>query len=117
MHHTSCPARPGSGRPWLLRESRVPPEAARGSYENEGSERVCRGSIALPSGGRWSSKLEVPMNGDESALLTIRREAPEPSLAPDEASLVVPPDEADALLALLEGLFSQARRDGVMPGP
>jgi hypothetical protein len=57
------------------------------------------------------------MNGDESALLTIRREAPEPSLAPDEASLVVPPDEADALLALLEGLFSQARRDGVMPGP
>jgi hypothetical protein len=62
------------------------------------------------------SKLEVAINGDESGLLTIRRQAPGPSLAPDEASLVVPGGEADALLALLEGLFAQARRDGVMPG-
>lgn len=117
MHRGFCTVRAGSRPLSLLREARVPPGAARGSYENEGSERVSRGSIALPSGTCWLSKLQVPMNGDESALLTVRRQAPGPSLAPDEASLVVPPGEADALLALLEGLFAQARRDGVMPGP
>lgn len=117
MHRVSCLACAGSRTLWLVREAPVPPEAARGSYENEGSERVSRGSITLPSGACWSSTLEVSVAGDESGLLTIRRQAPGPTLAPDEASLVVPRGEADALLALLEGLFAQARRDGVMQGP
>jgi hypothetical protein len=116
MHRGCCAARVGFRPLWLLREATVPPDAARGSYESEGSERVSRGSITLPSGACWLSKLEVPMNGDNSALLTVRRQAPGPSLAPDEASLVVPPNEAGALLALLEGLFAQARRDGVITG-
>lgn len=117
MHRGFCTGRAGVRPLWLLREASVPPDAARGSYESEGSERVARGSITLPSGACWLSTLVVPMNGDDSALLTIRRQAPGPSLAPDEASLVVSPSEADALLALLEGLFAQARRDGVMTAP
>lgn len=100
---------------WVLREGRVPP-AAGGSYENQGSDRVSRGSVVLPSGTCWFAKLEVPMNGDGSALLTLGRQAAGPSIAPGEASLVVPPGEARALLALLQGLFAQARQDGVIPG-
>jgi hypothetical protein len=117
MHRACCAARAGSRLLWLVREASVPPDAAQGSYENEGSERVSRGSIMLPSGACWLSKLEVPMTGDHLALLTVRRQAPGPSLAPDEASLVVPSSEADALVALLQGLFAQARRDGVMTVP
>lgn len=86
-----------------------------GEYENEGSERVCRGSVTLPSGACWRSKLQVPIRGDESALLTLCRQAAEPGVAPDEAALVIPSGEADALVALLQGLFTQARRDGVLP--
>jgi len=102
---------------WLLREPRVPLEGGPGSYESEGSERVSRGSITLPSGDAWLAKLVVPVNGEESALLTVRREAAGPSLLPDEASLVVPRGEADALLLLLQGLFEQARKEGIIPPP
>lgn len=104
---------PPSRRLWLVREGPVPPRVSPGSYEREGSERVSRGSIALPSGARWLSVLEVPISGGPSALLTIRREGPTATL-PDEATLALPPEEADALLALLQGLVAQARSDGVL---
>lgn len=117
MHRGLGTVRAGFRPLWLVREASVPAGAARYPYETGGSERVSRGSVTLPSGVYWLSKLAVPIDGDGSALLTIRRYTPGPSLAPDEASLVVPPSEADALVVLLEGLFAQARRDGVMTAP
>lgn len=102
---------------WLLREHRVPPKKSRLAYEREGSEQVARGSVTLPSGGRWFSTLEVPLSGDRSALLTIGREGPGESLEPDEAALVIPQGEADAMLALLNGIIAQARSDGVLRDP
>ena len=75
------------------------------------------GSFTLPSGDTWLAKLVVPVNGEESALLTVRRDAVGPSLLPDEASLVLPRGEADALLLLLRGLFEQARREGILRPP
>lgn len=116
MHRERCMSPGGLGSLWLVRESRTPPKPESGTYEDEGSERVSRGSVTLPSGASWFSQLEVPIHGDEPGLLTVRRQAPGPSLAPDETSLVVPHGEAEALLALLQGLFAQARRDGVIPG-
>lgn len=98
----------------LLREHPVPPREFRLAYEREGSEQVARGSVTVPSGGRWFSTLEVPLSGDRSALLTIGREGPGESLGPAEAALVIPQGEADAVLALLNGVIAQARADGVL---
>jgi hypothetical protein len=118
MHHGILKVGVGARPMWLLREASLPPGASPGSYESEGSERVARGSVMLPSGACWLSKLEVPMNGGELALLTVCRQGPGQSLSPDEASLVIPASEVDALLALLNGLFAQARRDRVIdPAP
>jgi len=117
MHRHPAAARPNQlGRLWLLREARVPPQSTRGTYENEGSERVSRGSIALPSGAHWLSKLEVPIGGGRPALLTLRRQSPGDALAPDEAALVLPLGEADALVALVSGIIAQAKADGVLEG-
>jgi hypothetical protein len=114
MHHGILRARAGARPMWLLREASLPPDTSQASYESEGSERVARGSVMLPSGACWLARLEVPITGSELALLTVCRQAPEQSLSPDEASLVIPASEVNALLALLNGLFAQARRDGVM---
>ncbi len=114
----SAAARPGHlGRLWLLREARIPPHSPRGTYEHEGSERVSRGSIALPSGTRWLSRLQVPIGVGRPALLTIQREDAGDALAPDEAALVLPLGEADSLVALLRGIIAQARADGVLEDP
>jgi hypothetical protein len=98
----------------LLREDQIPPAVSRPSYENEGSERVSRGSVTLPSGGRWSASLEVRMGDDQGALLTMNRAGAGAGPAPSDASLMIPPDEADVLLLLLKGLIEQARADGVL---
>jgi hypothetical protein len=98
----------------LLREEQVSLEVPRPAYESEGSERVSRGSVTLPSGGRWAATLEVRMREDQGALLTMSRSGPGADLAPSDASLMIPPGEADALLALLTGLVEQARADGVL---
>ena len=98
----------------LLREDQVSLEVPRPSYESEGSERVSRGSVTLPSGGRWSAALEVRMRDDQGALLTMNRSGPEAGPAPSDATLMIPPGEADALLTLLTGLIEQARADGVL---
>jgi hypothetical protein len=98
----------------LLREDQVSLEVPRPSYESEGSERVSRGSVTLPSGGRWSAALEVRMRDDQGALLTMNRSGPGAGPAPSDATLMIPPGEADALLTLLTGLIEQARADGVL---
>jgi hypothetical protein len=98
----------------LLREDQVSLETPSPSYENEGSELVSRGSVTLPSGGRWSATLEVRMRDDQGALLTMNRSGPGAGPAPSDASLMIPPGETDALLTLLMGLVEQARADGVL---
>jgi hypothetical protein len=116
MKSGSCTLRDSNRRLWLVREVNVPPESAPSPYESEGSARVSRGSITLSNGACWLARVEVAIDGDNSALLTLHRQASEPSLAPDEASLVIPPGEAQTVLTLLQGLFAQARRDGVLSG-
>jgi hypothetical protein len=98
----------------LLREDQVSLETPRPSYEDEGSELVSRGSVTLPSGGRWSATLEVRMRDDQGALLTMNRSGAGAGPAPSDASLMIPPGEIDALLTLLTGLVEQARADGVL---
>jgi hypothetical protein len=48
--------------------------------------------------------------------VVIGREGPLPPGAPavEEVAVVIPPGEADAVLALLQGLVDHARRDGVL---
>ena len=98
----------------LLREDQASPGVPRPSYESEGSERVSRGSVTLTSGGRWSATLEVRMGDEQGALLTMDRSGPGGGPAPSDASVMIPPGEADALLTLLTGLIEQARADGVL---
>jgi len=98
----------------MVCENHLPSSGFRGGYENEGSNRVARGSVTLPSGGWWFSQLEVPIAGDQSALLTFGRQGPGASIGPDEAAVVIPPGEADAVLTLINGIFTQARSDGVL---
>lgn len=98
----------------LVHEDQIAPHPTRVTYEREGSERVAKGSVTLPSGGWWSGSLEVRMGGDQGALLTVLRSGAGAGPAPSEASLVIPPGEADALLALLTGLVAHARADGVL---
>ena len=100
--------------PQLLREDQVTLETPRTAYENEGSELVSRGSVTLPSGGWWSATLEVRLRDHQGALLTITRTGPGADPPPSDASLMIPPGEADALLMLLTGLVEQARADGVL---
>jgi hypothetical protein len=101
---------------WLLREASVPPRSSSGEYEREGSERVSKGTIATPSGGRWYCKLQVPITGEQGALLTIEHDESGGSLAPAQTTLVIPVGEADALVALLAGVIAQAKADGVLKG-
>jgi hypothetical protein len=98
----------------LIREHQVPVDGFRSSYENEGSELVSRGSVTLASGALWMATLEVRMNSDQGALLTVRRSGPGAELSPSDASIVIPPGEADAFLELLRGVIQQARADGVL---
>ena len=98
-----------TGVPLLLREHRSPL-----SYEDEGSDRVARGSVTLASGTWWFSELVVPMKAGQPALLTISRHGSGAGLEPREAALVIPPAEAEAFLVLLQGLIAQARSDGVL---
>jgi hypothetical protein len=85
-------------------------------YEAEHSERQASGSVAVGPESWWSGTLAVPMTGDQSLLVIIRREGPAPAGAPSVpvVTLVIPPGEADAVLALVRGLIAQARRDGVL---
>jgi hypothetical protein len=83
-------------------------------YFEEGTDRTARGSI-LVQGVRWSAHLDVPIQSAEAALLTIERLGQGPAVAPSEATIGIPVHEAEAVLRLLEGLFVQARRAGMLP--
>lgn len=98
----------------LVRENQVPVGTARPSYENGGSEVLSRGSVTVPSGGCWSAELEVRMGSGQGALLTLSRSGPAAGPSPSDATLVIPPGEADAFLTLLMGIVHQARADGVL---
>lgn len=86
-------------------------------YEPEHSERQVSGSVVVGEQVRWSARLAVSMAGDQSLLVVIEREGPLPPGGPvvGEVAVVIPPGEADAVLALLQGLVEHARRDGVLP--
>lgn len=77
---------------------------------------VSRGSVSLASGGCWSATLEVRMGSEQGALLTVNRFGPGAGPSPTDASVMIPPGEADALVTLLTGLIRQARTDGVLEG-
>lgn len=96
------------------RSSALRPGAA--SYEPEHSERQVSGSVAVAPRARWCATLAVPLTGDQSVLVTIERTGTTPPGAPDgsEVALVIPPGEADAVVALLRGVIAHARRDGVL---
>lgn len=110
--------------PLLLADNvRRPSRSALGSaavapvrYEPEHSERQVSGSVEVAPGARWMARLAVPMTGDQSLLVIIEREGPLPPGAPavDEVALVIPPGEADAVVALLRGTVEHAKRDGVL---
>lgn len=86
-------------------------------YRRLGRERVAKGSVRLPNGDRWSGSIEAAGEGDQAALLTVERKSRRRVLEPADAALVIPPGEAEALLALLNGLVAQARREGILPRP
>lgn len=79
-----------------------------------GSARISTGSVQIGKGGRWTGRIEVPAEGNVAALLTIQRKGRGATLLPKDAALVIPEGEAEAVLALLNGLFAKARRDGVL---
>jgi len=85
-------------------------------YEPEHSERQASCSVAVGAESWWSGTLTVPMTGDQSLFVIIAREGSAPAGAPavPSVTLVIPPGEADAVLALLRGLIAHARRDGVL---
>jgi len=86
-------------------------------YQRPGRERVAKGTVRLPNGDRWSGSIEAAGEGDQPALLTVERKSRRRILEPADAALVIPSGEADALLALLNGLVAQARREGILPRP
>jgi hypothetical protein len=118
MHAVHPSARPCRHPPlWLLREGPSLPRPQVGAYQSEGSERVSRGVVILPTGARWFAMFQVPLAGTDTGLLTISREGQDGSPVPDQASLVVPVGEAEALLRLIGGIVTQALADGLLPSP
>jgi hypothetical protein len=80
--------------------------------------RAAKGSVRLPSGDQWFGSIEAGGPADHPALLTVERKSRRRKLEPADAALVIPPGEADALLALINGLVTQARRQGILaPSP
>ena len=108
----------------LVAENLEPPDAFKpdrrpapsGHYEPEHSERQVSGSVGVAGGGRWRAALAVPLDGDQSALLSIERVGPLPARSPvvDSVALVVPLGEMDAVVALVTGVVAQARRQRIL---
>lgn len=90
-----------------------------GGYEDEGSEQIARGAMAVARDGWWTAALSVPLDAARGALpVTIRltRLGPDAGQALAAEVLVqVTEREIDAVVALLGGIVAQARRDGVLP--
>jgi len=106
---------PGSGRLELFSvPERIPAVGrklkprVRASKGRKG-DRVWGGSVRVARGGSWSGRIEVPAGGG-AALLTIERKGKGSRLLPADAALAVPEGEAEALLALVEGLLAKSHR-------
>jgi hypothetical protein len=86
-------------------------------YEPGHGERQVSGSVAVGREARWLATLAVALTGDQSIFLSIEREGTIPRGAPmvEDVGLVIPPDEVDAVVTLLQGIVGHARRDGVLP--
>jgi hypothetical protein len=78
-------------------------------YRRKGGKRCWWGSIRVPGGGWWSGRIDVPAGRDAAALLTLERKGKGATPLPRDAALVIPEGEADAVLALVDGLFARAR--------
>lgn len=103
--------RPPEGTPTRASHARA------SEYEGEHGERQVSGSVAHGTACRWYGSLAVALTGDQSALVTLTREGPLPAGAPSVPTIdiVIPPGEADVVVALLRGLVGQARSQGVLP--
>jgi len=109
------------GRPVrTVRERGVGYAAGKGNptYESEGSYQRALGSILATYDARWTASLTVPIPERDIAIVAIDRRGvlPEGYRGGDESvHLSIPPDELDALLALLAGIVDQGREDGILP--
>lgn len=89
-------------------------------YDDEGSEARSLGSVSVGSGAWWAVVLSVPGAPDaprDTVLLHIERHGAlvDERQGPGAADLVLPSSEIDAVVTLLAGVVTQARRDGVLP--
>lgn len=92
--------------------------ARRNQYEPEGSDRRATGSVSLSSGGWWSADLIVAIRREDEILLTLRRHGAPGREGDDESiDLRLRSADVEALPALLNGVITQARRDGVLARP
>lgn len=104
-------------RPLVLRE-RSPGYDAHAAYEPEGSERRALGSIAIGPDAHWLATLTVPIPDSTVAFVQLERSGPLPldyRGSGEAAHFSIPVAEFDALVALLTGVASQARQEGVLP--
>jgi hypothetical protein len=91
-------------------------DPARYPYEDEGSERRALGSVRVGPRAHWAATLTVPVT-DPVALLDLARHGDLPAGyrgAEERVTLSLPVGELDALVGLVTGIVSQARRDGVL---
>lgn len=89
-----------------------------GGYESEGSEQRSLGSISVAADARWLATLTVPILSGRVAFFHLeRRGALPPGYrgSEEEGSFSVPLDEVDSVLAILNGIVTQAREDRVLP--
>jgi hypothetical protein len=90
-------------------------------YEDEGSERLSLGSVALDAESWWSAALSVPGSdmgsGDDALFVRLERHGslPDGYRGSVEAELSLPGSEIDSVVTLLRGIVDQARQDGVLP--
>jgi len=89
-------------------------------YEDEGSERIARGSVSVGAEAWWSVALSIPDGSGGSLADTVflrlqRHGAHPPDYRGDVVGeLTLPRTEVDAIAALLAGVVEQARRNGVL---
>ena len=82
--------------------------------------RQAFGAVAVPRAAWWSVSLSVPIGADDDtrrgAQLRLVRHGPSngPPSHGQQIELELPCAELDAVLTLLVGVVSQARRDGVI---
>jgi hypothetical protein len=98
----------------LVREATAPYQA----YEPDGSLRRAHGSIGVAGDARWMATLTVPLPHYHVVFLHLERSGALPADycgSEESTDFSVPVFELEALLALLAGIVTQARRDGVLP--